>query len=216
MPKFISVADGLEDGWSDMIAHNRLLQAQNDAAAPSVATPDAPSETASGEDSLQRRSPSELQLSSRGAQFIQSFEKGPRGEAPALSRYASLEGGADTIGYGHKIRAGEAFPGPITKERVDELFQSDLAYPQQLVRNNVRVPLSQAEYDALVSLGYNVPGALRGTSEMVKRLNAGDYAGAASEMLRWNHIGKRPAAGLTERRGRESEIFLRGNYLDHR
>ncbi len=78
-----------------------------------------------------------------------------------------------------------------------------LAHIQQdesAVKRCVTVPLHQAEYDAYLSLAYNIgPGAFCG-STLVKKLNAEDYAGACAEILRWDKFKGKPLKGLTIRR----------------
>jgi lysozyme len=67
----------------------------------------------------------------------------------------------------------------------------------------VKVPLQQAQFDALYSLCFNIGGTAFKNSTVVKRLNANDYQGAADAILMWN----KPAV-LEKRRKRERELFL--------
>ncbi|WP_298235924.1 glycoside hydrolase family protein [uncultured Azohydromonas sp.] len=67
----------------------------------------------------------------------------------------------------------------------------------------VTVELHQAEYDAYLSLAYNIGVAAFCSSTLVKRLNAGDYAGACAEILRWDKFRGQPLRGLTLRRQAE-------------
>lgn len=76
------------------------------------------------------------------------------------------------------------------------------------VERLVRVPLEQHEFDALVSFHFNT-GAL-GRSTLLKRLNAGDRAGAAAEFGRWTRGGGRVLAGLVRRRKAERHLFETG------
>ena len=88
---------------------------------------------------------------------------------------------------------------------------------QKVVQGNVKVPLSQQQFDALVSLGYNLPGAfIENKSELLRDLNHRDYSGAADQFPRWNHGGGAVMSGLTERRGYERNMFLNGVYTDHK
>ena len=71
------------------------------------------------------------------------------------------------------------------------------------IKKCVTVPLAQNEYDAYLSLAYNIgPGAFCG-STLVRKLNSGDYEGACREVLRWNRAGGKEVRGLTLRRERE-------------
>lgn len=72
----------------------------------------------------------------------------------------------------------------------------------------VTVPLHQGEYDAYVSLAYNIgPGAFCG-STLVRKLNAADYDGACKEILRWNRMSGRVLPGLTKRRQGEYQTCI--------
>lgn len=115
-----------------------------------------------------------------------------------------------TIGYGHtglKHKDGTVYAGrTVTKAEAEELLRYDLRVFEERVQRFVKVPLSDNEYAALVSFDFNT-GAL-GRSTLLKKLNAGDRAGAADEFLRWNKAGGRVLNGLTRRRRAERELFL--------
>jgi lysozyme len=69
------------------------------------------------------------------------------------------------------------------------------------------VSLNQGQYDALVDFTYNLgPAALQG-STLLRKLNAGDYAGAAAEFPKWCHAGRAVLPGLVTRRARERAMF---------
>lgn len=67
----------------------------------------------------------------------------------------------------------------------------------------VKVPLHQHEYDAYVSLSYNIGSTNFCGSTLVRKLNAEDYPGACAEILRWNRFKGQPVRGLTIRRQAE-------------
>jgi lysozyme len=94
-----------------------------------------------------------------------------------------------TIGVGHTAAAGAPIPVPgmtITRAQVDEILAKDLPHYERLVERNVRVPLTQGQFDALVSLAFNIEAAVSQRSTIIKRLNAGNYRGAADAILMWN------------------------------
>ena len=110
-----------------------------------------------------------------------------------------------TIGVGHLIRPGEQhlIEATLTDEEVKELLKSDLKWCSEAVEGAVKVPLNQNQFDALYSLCFNIgPTAFR-NSTVVRKLNAGDYQGAADAILMWN----KPAV-LEGRRKRERTLFL--------
>lgn len=114
--------------------------------------------------------------------------------------------GLPTIGVGHLIRPGEQhlLTATLSDQEVKDLLRSDLKWCSDTVEGAVRVPLTQNQFDALYSLCFNIgPTAFR-NSTVVRKLNAGDYQGAADAILMWN----KPAV-LEKRRKRERELFLR-------
>jgi len=123
----------------------------------------------------------------------------------------------NTIGYGHKIRPGESFPNGVTREQAEHMFRADVAEAVAAVRRLVKFDLTQSQFDALVSLVYNVGSGAFAKSKMLGKLNAGGVSGAATEFDDWDRItskeGKRvPEDGLTSRRRREKNLFLNGEY----
>ena len=110
-----------------------------------------------------------------------------------------------TIGVGHLIRPGEEhlITATLSDEEVEELLRSDLKWCSEAVEGAVKVPLAQAQFDALYGLCFNIGGTAFKNSTVVRRLNAGDYKGAADAILMWN----KPAV-LEKRRKRERELFL--------
>ena len=96
----------------------------------------------------------------------------------------------------------------ITKQEAEERLKARLTREfEPGVVSLVKVPLTQNQFDALVCFAYNVGiQALRG-STLLKKLNGGDYAGAANEFGRWNRAGGRVLSGLISRRAAERACF---------
>lgn len=115
-----------------------------------------------------------------------------------------------TIGYGHTSAAGapDVKPGMvISKEEGLIILARDLEKYEAHVRRLVKVPLTANQHAALTSFIYNVgPGNLE-NSTLLKKLNAGDYAGAAGEFRKWNKAAGKAMAGLTRRRLAEAKLF---------
>ncbi|RVE97498.1 lysozyme [Sinorhizobium meliloti] len=116
-----------------------------------------------------------------------------------------------TIGVGHTSAAGAptVYKGmKITAAQADEILSRDLAIFEKGVSHAVKVPLSQNEFDALVSFAFNVGVGAFQRSTLLKELNKGNRYGAANELLRWNKAGGRVLKGLTSRRKAERDQFL--------
>lgn len=116
-------------------------------------------------------------------------------------------GGVWTIGWGHtgaEVRAGML----ITLAQAEELLTNDLRSAEGHINTSVLVPLTQNQFDALVSFVFNVGGGAFESSTLLKLLNAGDYGGAANQLPRWNKDNGRIVQGLTNRREAERKLFL--------
>ena len=140
--------------------------------------------------------------SERGQALLHGFE-GFRAEAYKDSV------GVWTIGYGTTVSDGTPVQkgDHVTRAEADRLFEHDLQRFEKAVRALITVPLTQSQFDALVSFAYNVGvNALR-TSTLRRYLNAGRYDEAADQFLRWNKGGGRVIAGLTHRRKAERKLF---------
>jgi len=119
--------------------------------------------------------------------------------------------GVLTIGYGLTSAAGiiRVTEGlAITQKQADDYLVAALAKYEDAVNKAITRTMTQAQFDAFVSLCYNIgPGAFAG-STAVKRFNAGDIAGAADAILMWNKAGGKVLKGLENRRADERALFL--------
>lgn len=142
--------------------------------------------------------------SEKGIRLIKQFE------GCKLTAYQDSVG-VWTIGYGwtqpvdgKPIRAGMT----IKQETAERLLKTGLVSYESDVSRLVKVGLTQGQFDALVSFTYNLGAQSLSTSTLLRKLNAGDYAGAADEFLRWNKAGGKVLNGLTRRREAERALFL--------
>lgn len=109
-----------------------------------------------------------------------------------------------TVGFGttEGVKPGDK----ITPERALVRLLGDATKFERAVQRCAPVPMFQREFDAYVSLTYNIgEGAFCG-STLAKKLRAGDYAGACDEILRWNRAGGKVLRGLTKRREAEHKL----------
>lgn len=129
-------------------------------------------------------------------------------EGCELVAYPDPGSGGDpwTVGYG---ATGDGIgPGTIwTQEQANERLAADVARFDAGVMARVRVPLAPHERAALVSFAYNVGLQAFGHSTLLRKLNAGDKAGAIREFARWNKASGKVMAGLTRRRAAEAALF---------
>jgi lysozyme len=151
--------------------------------------------------------PRKRNLSQAGVRFIAEFE-GFRSELhndPA---------GHCSIGFGHLVHLGKCdgrepaeFKKGITRRRAGELLREDADAAESAVNEGVEVPLSQQQFDALVSFVFNVgTGAFR-ESTLLRLLNKGDYEAVPKQLDRFVKGGGVTLPGLVRRRKAEGELF---------
>lgn len=144
-----------------------------------------------------------FRTSDNGLQLVRSAE-GLRLEA-----YRDAVG-VWTIGYGWTglVNGVPVHAGMVITEDVTEaLLRSGLSQYETAVNRLVSVSLNQNQFDALVSLAYNIGAGAFERSTLLKKLNEGDFAGAAAEFSRWNKAGGKVLPGLVARRDAEMALF---------
>jgi lysozyme len=146
-----------------------------------------------------------MQLSQSGLEFIASFEGYHRALPNGDCTTYYCPAGVLTIGYGctEGIREGEVW----TKQQAQDRFRIELAKHEAAVTRLTTVELNQNQYDALVSFSYNCGAGALQTSTLLKKLNAGDYEGAARQFPSWNKGGGKVLPGLVRRRADEASLF---------
>ena len=127
-----------------------------------------------------------------------------------------------TVGVGHVIDPNHAkvkladrkqLPIPagwnrvLSGEEIDDILRNDLNRFESGVLRLVKVPLTQGQFDALVSFSFNVGLGNLQNSTLRMKLNRGDYAGAAEQFLVWTKAGGKVLKGLVVRRTHEKEMF---------
>ncbi len=120
-----------------------------------------------------------------------------------------------TVGFGHvgpDVHEGLV----ITEAKAEALLATDIAWAVDTVRRSVHVALTTEQRAALVSLVFNIGSGAFRKSTVLRRLNAGNYEGAADAFLMWNKITvggtKTISPGLSNRRERERALFLTGTF----
>lgn len=141
-----------------------------------------------------------LLLSLAGIGFIQTWE--------GTERTAYLDSvGVPTIctGSTRAVRIGQT----ATESECQSRLILDTTYAGNALKRCVTASVTQGQYDALVSLSFNIGGGAICRSTLVRKLNQGDCRGAGAEFLRWDWAGGSRLRGLTNRRKAESAIFLK-------
>jgi len=143
-----------------------------------------------------------MQISVKGIEMLKELE-GFRDKA-----YKDT-GGVWTIGYGTtKVNGKPVQEGMTTTPQEAELWlTTDLAEAQTTVNKEVRAPLTQSMFDALVSFVYNVGGDAFSRSTMLLKLNQRNYLGAACQFDRWVYDNGKKIKGLIARRRIERSLF---------
>lgn len=138
-------------------------------------------------------------LSEEGLNQIKQFE-GKR-----LCRYRDANG--FSIGYGHFIQPGESIGDCISEDQATALLMADTERFQRCVRNSVTADVTQAQFDSLVSLAYNVGCGAFQNSRGLARLNEGNTADAVREFQGFNRSEGRVLPALVRRRQQEFRVF---------
>ena len=144
-----------------------------------------------------------MKLSDKGKGFIKSWE------ACRLRAYDDGVG-VWTIGYG---RTTNVKPGDVcTQHQANEWFDEESSRFSNQVSALLLVDVTENQFDALVSLAYNIGVAAFSNSTLLRKLNDGDYQGAAEQFDVWNKGGGKVMHGLVRRRAAERKIFESGVY----
>ena len=113
-----------------------------------------------------------------------------------------------TIGYGH---TENVTPGvTITKAQAVLYLNSDIISADSIINNLVKVPLTQNQFDALVSFVFNIGYSHFVLSTTLKELNLKNYNAAADALLLWKKAAGKTDPGLVRRRIAERNLFLQG------
>ncbi|ENU24168.1 hypothetical protein F993_01484 [Acinetobacter proteolyticus] len=146
-----------------------------------------------------------MAISQVGINLITSFED---------LRLAAYDDGVGvwTIGYGTtvypngiRVKRGDT----CTKAQAVSFFQHDLRRFEAAVNQAVKVVVNQNQFDALVSLTYNIGEQAFKDSTLLKKLNASDFMSSPDQFPKWNRGGGKVMKGLVRRRAAERELFLK-------
>lgn len=147
-----------------------------------------------------------LRTSKAGLELIAKWE------GCVLKPYRDVAG-LRTIGIGHLIKPGENFPDgvEISKERALELLAKDVEICEAAIKKNIRVPLNQNQFDALVSFGFNCGAGVYANSGVATAVNAGQFERVPEKLEEWSKARingvMTTVQGLLNRRKHEGQVF---------
>ncbi|EMH4072722.1 lysozyme [Serratia marcescens] len=143
-----------------------------------------------------------MKTSAKGKEFIKGFEQ------LRLKAYPDPGTGGEpwTIGWGHTkgVKPGDR----ITQEQAEAFFYEDLAVFELTVNSAIKRTMTQNQFDAMVSLAFNIGGSAFAGSTLVKKFNAGDVQAAAEEFPKWRNSAGKVMPGLVKRREAERKLFI--------
>lgn len=142
------------------------------------------------------------QITKQGIDLIKRFE----GFEPEIYLDAA---GLPTIGYGHLLRPGEAemFAGGISEAAGEALLIKDVAIAERAVLRLIKVPLTDGQFDALVSFTFNLGNGALQRSTLRRKVNREEHDEVPAEFIRWVWAGGRKLRGLVRRREVEAKTY---------
>lgn len=145
-----------------------------------------------------------LRTSPNGLRLIKQFE------GFSAVRYLDAAG-LPTIGYGHLLTAQElsGYGEPLDADRAHVLLAQDVVVAENAIARFITVPLSQNQFDALVSFTFNLGAATLQRSTLRRVVNRGDHADVPEQLERFVWAGGRKLAGLIKRRAAEAQLYMK-------
>jgi lysozyme len=142
-----------------------------------------------------------MNLGAAGEALIKSFEQFRSTAYPD-------EGGVPTIGWGHTGPDVTLYMAPCTMPQAQVWFDQDTAHCVAVLSDVLGPAVTQNQFDACVSLAYNIGTGAFLHSTLLAKFKAGDIAGASGEFPKWDNVAGTPSAGLLRRRRAEQALFL--------
>jgi len=168
-----------------------------------------------------KRTTGDKKMSQKGIDFLKGYESEVKKNGKHVMYNDDL--GHCTIGYGHLVDGGKScknigtsyknkYKNGLNETEAINLLKKDIEKREKAVNKKVKKPICQQEFDALLSLYYNIPKAFSKKYKLINKLNKGDYAGAKKEFASWRKGGGKVLSGLVKRRKGEMKIFECGIY----
>lgn len=143
-----------------------------------------------------------MKLSQKGIELIKQFE----GYSSKAYPDPATGGAPWTIGYGTTkgVKPGMV----ITAQQAEKMLRDDVAKFESGVSSLITSPTTQGQFDAMVSLAYNIGLGNFGKSTLLKKHNARCYTCAADQFRVWNRANGKVMNGLTKRRAAERQVYM--------
>ena len=145
-----------------------------------------------------------MKISNRGLELIKEFEGFSANAYLCPAKIPTIGYGNTFYSDGRKVKLGEQISKSDALELLEIVANKDFA---DKIFPSIIVPVTQNQFDAMVSLAYNIGVGNFLKSTLLKKVNAGDFIGASEEFLKWNKSGGKELLGLTRRRKREQDLF---------
>ena len=146
-----------------------------------------------------------MKISARGLELIKDFEGFSSTSYLDVVNIPTIGWGNTYYSDGRKVKLGEQISKTDALKLLEVVANRDFA---DKIFPAIKVKVTQNQFDAMVSLAYNIGVGAFLKSTLLKKVNAGDFAGAGEQFLRWNRAGGKELLGLTKRREREKQLFL--------
>ncbi len=112
-----------------------------------------------------------------------------------------------TVGYGHLVKNPQAFQQPITEDEATEILVVDIEAAARAVLRLISVPLTDGQFDALVSFTYNLGSGALQRSTLRRKVNREEHEDVPAEFAKWVFAGGRKLKGLIRRRQEEALLY---------
>jgi len=145
------------------------------------------------------------QVTEEGLNLIKRFE----GFSPTIY---ICPAGYPTIGYGHVVLAHERelFAAGITPAQATELLRKDAGIAERAVLRLISVPLTDGQFDALVSFTFNLGAGALQRSTLRRKVNYGEHESVPAELMKWVWAAGKRLPGLVCRRKAEALAYAYG------
>lgn len=142
-------------------------------------------------------------VTEEGLNLIKQFE----GFSPTIY---ICPAGYPTIGYGHVVLAHEQdqFAAGITQAEATEILRKDVRTAERGVLRLIAVPLTDGQFDALVSFTFNLGAGALQRSTLRRKVNRGEHESVPAELLKWVWAAGKRLPGLVRRRRAEALAYF--------